>query len=78
MSTTTTERTITGRHPRTGEPIPVTLADDEDVVGHAENGMPLVVRTNGKAGGTFGVTYLIDDIPYDDREAFDPLGLGVF
>ena len=78
MSTTITERTITGRHPVTGEPIPVTLADDEDVVGIHTNGMPLVSRTNGQAGGTFGVTYLIDKIPYDQTESFDPLGVGVF
>lgn len=77
-ATLTDVRTITGRHPVTGEPIPVTLADDEDVIGTAANGAPLVSRTNGKAGGTFGVVYLCDALPYDDLEAFDPLGIGSF
>lgn len=77
-ATLTDARTITGRHPVTGAPIPVTLAEDEDVIGAATNGAPLVSRTNGLAGGTFGVVYLIDSMPYDDREAFDPLGIGSF
>lgn len=78
MSITITERTITGRHPVTGEAIPVTLADDEDVIGTAANGAPLVIHASGKPGGTFGVVYLIDPMPYDDLEAFDPLGIGSF
>jgi len=78
-ATLTDARTITGRHPVTGAPIPVTLADDEDVIGTAANGAPLVSRTNGMPGGTFGVVYLIDDnIAYSDLEAFDPLGIGSF
>jgi len=40
--------------------------------------MPRVCRADGRPGGTFGVTYLCRDMPYDDREAFDPLGIGVF
>lgn len=36
------------------------------------NGRPLVQRSDGKAGLITGVTYLIPDLPYDDREAFDP------
>lgn len=77
-ATMTATRIITGRHPVTGEPIPVTLADDEDVVGVHLNGMPLVARTNGQAGGTFGVVYLCYELPYSDIEAFDPLGIGSF
>lgn len=71
-------RTIIGRHPRTKEPIPVTLAESETLVGYGDDGMPRVCRADGRPGGTFGVTYLCRDMPYDDREAFDPLGIGVF
>ena len=79
MSATLTDaRTITGRHPVTGEPIPVTLADDETVVGWSPDETPLVIHASGKPGGTFGVVYLIDPMPYDDLEAFDPLGIGSF
>jgi hypothetical protein len=55
---------------------PITLAADEWIVGYDETGRPLVRTTSGRAGLTFGVSYVCDEIPYDDAEAFDPLGLG--
>ena len=77
-ATLTDARTITGRHPVTGEPIPVTLADDETVVGWSPDETPMVRHETGKAGGTFGVLYVCDKLPYSDLEAFDPLGIGSF
>ena len=77
-ATVTTARTITGRHPVTGEAIPVVLADGEAVVGVSRDGLPLVRRADGAFGGTFGVAYLCDGPRYDDAEAFDPAGIGAF
>lgn len=54
----------------------IALGPDERIVGEDETGRPLVRHASGRAGLTFGVTYLCDEIPYDDAEAFDPLGLG--
>ena len=50
----------------------IILAHDEQVVGYAPDGRPLVRTVSGRAGLTFGVTYLLDALDYDDREAFDP------
>lgn len=74
MSTATMARTITGRHPITGEAIPVTLAADETVIGYGPDGTPLVQTADLRFGSTFGVRYLCRGRAYDDREAFDPLG----
>ena len=71
-ATVTTARTITGRHPITGESFPVELAAGETVVGVSRDGLPLVRRADGAFGGTFGVAYLVDAGPYDPTEAFDP------
>ena len=51
---------------------PITLAHDETLVGYAPDGRPLVRTASGRAGLTFGVTYICDVGGYDDREAFDP------
>jgi hypothetical protein len=51
---------------------PIDLAHDERIEGYAPDGRPLVRTASGRAGLTFGVTYLCDPAPYDDREAFDP------
>jgi len=77
-ATMTATRTITGRHPVTGEAIPVTLAWDEWVVGYHLDGTPLVRRATGRPGSTFAVSYVCDALPYSDIEAFDPLGIGNF
>lgn len=78
MSETTATRTITGRDPRTGDPMPVTLAANETVIGALANGTPLVRRADGAFGGTFGVAYACDGPARSDLEWFDPLGLGAF
>jgi hypothetical protein len=57
-------------------PDPV-LAEGETIVAYRD-GTPIVRHTSGKAGLTFGVIYLCDDVPMDDREWFDPLGQGRF
>lgn len=77
MTTATASRTITGMHPITKDPITVTLADDEEVVGECPDGMPLVQTRDRRFGSTFGVAYLVPDLPYDDLEAFDPRGVGM-
>jgi hypothetical protein len=56
----------------------IALGPDEWIVGYDETGRPLVRTKSGKAGLTFGVTYICEFGGYDDREAFDPLGLGVW
>ena len=53
------------------------LGPDETVVG-SRDGRPLVRHKSGRAGTVYGAIYLIDAPGYDDREAFDPLGTGVF
>jgi hypothetical protein len=57
-------------------PDPV-LAEGETIVAYRD-GTPIVRHKSGKAGLTFGVIYLCNPLPRDDREWFDPLGLGVF
>jgi hypothetical protein len=69
MSATVAERTATDD---------IALAADETLIGYAPDGRPLVRTKSGKAGLTFGVTYICDPVAYDDAEAFDPLGLGAW
>jgi hypothetical protein len=51
---------------------PITLAPDETLLGYDQTGRPVVRTASGRAGLTYGVTYLLDAVPYDDREAFTP------
>jgi hypothetical protein len=71
-----TTATITAPVIERTHPDPV-LAEGETIVAYRD-GTPIVRHTSGKAGLTFGVIYLCDPVPMDDREWFDPLGLGVF
>lgn len=54
----------------------VGLAADETLLGFAPDGTPIVCHASGKLGLKVGVIYVGDEIPYDDTEAFDPLGQG--
>jgi hypothetical protein len=56
----------------------IALGPDEWIAGYDATGRPLVRHVSGRAGLTFGVTYLCEGIGYDDAEAFDPLGLGAW
>jgi hypothetical protein len=56
----------------------IALGPDERIVGEDETGRPLVRTTSGRAGLTFGVSYVCDGPGYCDLEAYDETGWGAW